>query len=297
MTQGSLNSNMDKKIEISRLALVASNWLGFFFLLASLSCAGMPSVMKRHDSLFDRFSRKWESSEQFPVTIGTQEETKAGLQALRYSTKDYNSLMNSKMWIIVDSLKKDLLKQREKIEKLEEQINEKKNSPRPRLREREIWSEQEARPLGANEKGWIFRPNALTTQELHARRSRYETRLSDAKKKFQHKDYGKSYMEFSELEQEFSDNLTQGEPIYWQARCLLRLDEPALAMRSLLKFSTQFSHSPLVTKAKLYQAEAELQLGRRDTAIRHLHEIIHEGRSAEITQVAKQKLLKLTNNL
>ena len=217
-------------------------------------------------------------------------------------------LKQARLWARLDELEQVVLRNRESIQLLEqgltlgivpEGLKNKSNNdtedstsaPRKRIMDRsqaQVPAEPPV-PMPAAEKP--------SEPESNLEKEAYGKRLAKARSLFREGRYGKAYLDFSRLDREFPDSLTQGEPKYWLGRCWMMLKEHRSAKRFFETFLEQFAKSPWAASAKFFLAKTELELDLKELAAKHLQEVIRDHPYEGVAEASKQLLQQMRHTL
>ncbi len=232
-----------------------------------------------------------------------------------FSDGDSLEFKQAKTWIRVQELEEQVLTLKERVALLEEgfllQINPKATHPQ-KLDKQEKYQppstpkeKPKAEPLASTNKDLL--PESIKNHD-HVQMTEavvitdqevvtiYKKKILEAKNLFEEGKFGNAYLDFSKLDQEFGDQVAQGEPKFWIARCWYALKEYQNAKQSLERFIDVYKTSDHFVAAKFYIAKSELGLGLTNQARKRLKEIVTEHPYEEHAEQAKQLLVELSHD-
>lgn len=126
---------------------------------------------------------------------------------------------------------------------------------------------------------------------------KFNKRMSIAEEHFKAQRYGRAIVEYSAIGKEFSENLTNGIHQYWLGRSWANLKEHETARQYFSDFIQKFPTNPWVPRAKVDLAKAEVALGFKEKAVKHLGEVIEQHPSDDAAEMAKTELENIQKSL
>jgi TolA-binding protein len=125
----------------------------------------------------------------------------------------------------------------------------------------------------------------------------FKKELGMATSLFSKGEVGKSFIIFQRLDQEYSDEVKQGETLFWMGRCWFSLNEFQTAKQYLRDMIRSNPASTRVAQAKLFIARADLRLGMTEGALEGLRDVIRDHQDTPSSNEARKLLAELKDTL
>lgn len=103
----------------------------------------------------------------------------------------------------------------------------------------------------------IERKLKKTPSENDIRSKNYMDELKTAKELFVQKKHSQAFLAFSKLDRDFDLNISQGEPLFWLARCWYEMSEYKSANNYFKNFIERFPNSKHTPTARSYLVKSE----------------------------------------
>lgn len=215
-------------------------------------------------------------------TKGSEEEAAPPLSLQK---KDALELKQAQMWARLDELETKVLAQKEKIRLLEQGlmlgITPTVASP--------IHSGVENLKQGSGHEKPIAYQMQPSSNE-NGNNKNFDQLHQKAKDLFEQHQYGKAYLAYARLEEDYSKDVSRGIPAYWMGKCLFALKEYAQAKEAFTEVIKNFYGEDISKQAKLELARTELKMGLSSQASLLLTEMIQDHPSSPYAQAAQQIL-------
>ncbi len=197
-------------------------------------------------------------------------------------------LKQTKLWARISELEDIVTKQKERLALIERHINIDVVSEENHEKSLPTIGKKEIEPIAVDTK-IVVAPKKISKEEYNT----YKKDLEKGKTLFKKEDYGNAFLIFSEIDKKISSDVSQGEPLYWIARCWFKLKEFQSSKKILESFVEKFPNHPFVPTAKYFQAKADIELGSKENAIAQLKILIQEHPHYASIKAAKSLLAKL----
>ena len=207
------------------------------------------------------------------------------IEALKNQVSDMK-LDQAKLWTRMDRLERELQAVREKTHLLRKGLM---TGIAPLG-----LSEVESDPLMMDEALDSTRKSLASSAD---QKDQYAQQYAKARSLFDQADYGKAFLEFSQIKKKFSAKVHNYEPFYWMGRCWFLLKDYHKAKDHFEKFLAQQPESGWAPMAKLEIAQAELKMGLRQNAIKRLKNLIQDHPYESSTASARAILSDLGRNI
>lgn len=214
---------------------------------------------------------------------------------------DALELKQANLWARVDELERTVLKQREKISLLERGmllgVTPKALQNPAKQKNVAAVDTKDASEDAPVAKVARPAPEDNKTETVNKDKEAYNKRIVAARDMYKEGHFGQAYIEFSKLEKEFDPAVTGNEPQYWIGRSWIKLKEYRNAKQVLENYIAKHADSPWAPSAKYFLAEAEIQLGLNENAIKRLQEVIRDHPYEDSAEAAKQLLASVQRGL
>ncbi len=194
-----------------------------------------------------------EKKNETPPT--TSEATDENLSAEKNALHELE-LKQARLWSRIDELEGLVLKQQQRVRILEQAILIDTNGKKS---EKNLEAPSEKKPRPTNE-GPIKEHSQVLPQQ-----SSFQNQLQYAQDLFSKQQWDKAFLAFSKLDRETDFSVSQGEPLYWLARCWLQMKELQTSKELFARFLEMSPQHPLVSSARAYSEEVELALSEKHT--------------------------------
>ena len=125
----------------------------------------------------------------------------------------------------------------------------------------------------------------------------FKRELATATSLFSKGEIGKSFIIFQRIDQEYSEDIKQGETLFWMGRCWYSLNEFQTAKQYLRDMIRSSPASTKVAQAKLFIARADLKLGMMEGALEGLRDVIRDHQDTPSSNEARKLLAELKDTL
>lgn len=130
-----------------------------------------------------------------------------------------------------------------------------------------------------------------------ARKSAFKKELSEGVAVFGKGEFGKAFIIFQKADQSYGEEDKQGETLFWMGRSWYALKEYQTARQYFQDMIRASPTSSKVGQAKLYMAQADMNLGMLESAIEGLRDIIRDHQDSPSSQEARKLLAGLKDTL
>lgn len=125
----------------------------------------------------------------------------------------------------------------------------------------------------------------------------FEEAYAKAHALFSGEHWGQAIQAFAALGDKYSEELTQGQHLYWMGLSWFYLKEYQLAKKHFDQFTTKWPASPLAPKAGFYVAKADYQMGFVEKALDRYRSVIKDFPADDAAKMAKHEISKLEKAL
>jgi TolA-binding protein len=136
--------------------------------------------------------------------------------------------------------------------------------------------------------------NSKNSQKM---KDEFKKELATATSLFSKGEIGKSFIIFQRIDQEYSEDIKQGETLFWMGRCWFSLNEFQTAKQYLRDMIRSSPASTKVAQAKLFIARADLKLGMMEGALEGLRDVIRDHQDSPSSNEARKLLAELKDTL
>lgn len=130
-----------------------------------------------------------------------------------------------------------------------------------------------------------------------ARKAAFKKELSEGVAVFGKGEFGKAFIMFQKADQSYGEEDKQGETLFWMGRSWYALKEYQTARQYFQDMIRASPTSSKVGQAKLYMAQADMNLGMLESAIEGLRDIIRDHQDSPSSQEARKLLAGLKDTL
>jgi TolA-binding protein len=180
------------------------------------------------------------------------EETPSVSEDHEESTSDLG-LKQEQLWSRVDELENMLIKQQEKLQVLEKEYLKQPPQRQAGWIQKAKKAEMTKKTIevpALKESYNEFQKKSDPTQD-------YALKLTKAKSLFNQKVWHKALLAFSEIEREVDPKLSNGEPLYWIARCWYEMKEYRSARAYFNRYVQHHPKTTLEASARLFKQKTE----------------------------------------
>jgi len=150
-----------------------------------------------------------------------------------------------------------------------------------------LWANKTAEAKAAYERAEVLRGAPIAPQVRAARLGSYPNSLREY---IAGGNYGAALDLVNEWEDTFPTDKPNGQSFYWRGKLLTLRGQPAEAARYLARSVAATTGAPFETEARWLLAEALVQTGRAEEAMRELAKLVKTGLNDEYTRKARAKL-------
>lgn len=222
----------------------------------------------------------------------------------------------AKVWLRLDELEREVMRQKERIFLLEKGLmtgippEELMNEVSPKKNKKEVGhggdhaesdthniSQDVAEDTSSHHGGKVeTKKESLSSNDPQVELD-YERDVKKAVNEFNSNKYGTASTLFEKIGSIYPIELTKSHHIYWIGLCWYNLKDYNLSSKTLKEFLTLKTKSEFVPKAKFYLAMSEGALGRKETKISNLNELIKDFPNDEIVDSARNEIGKMKDAL